>query len=149
MTGTANRMVVTALALIGAFVAAYLLLYKLGAFGTILCGDSGCETVQNSPWAYFFGVPVAAWGLAGYLAILVTAFLGTHPRFADRRWVSFGLLFLTGAALLFSIYLSYLEEFVIHAWCMWCIVSAILSTVAFGFSLPEIGRLRKVEEVAR
>ena len=138
-------MVVTALALIGVFVATYLLLYKVGAFGTILCGDGGCETVQNSPWAYFLGLPVAAWGLAGYLAIFVTAFLGTHPRFADQRWIPYALIALTGAAFLFSLYLSYLEEFVIHAWCQWCIVSAIISTLAFGFSLPEVRRVRGAE----
>ncbi len=137
-----NRMVVTTLALIGVFIAAYLLMYKLGVFGTLICGDGGCETVQASPWAYFLGVPVAAWGLVGYLAMLVTAFLGTQPRFADQPWVSWGLLALTGLAFAFSIYLSILEEFVIHAWCQWCIASAILSTAAFGFSLPEIGRLR-------
>lgn len=138
-----NRMVVTAVALVGLFVATYLLLYKLGAFGTIACGDGACETVQNSPWAHFLGVPVAGWGVAGYVAILGTAFLGTQPRFADRRWISIGLLVLTGAAFLFSVYLSLLEEFVIHAWCVWCIVSAVLSTTAFGFSLPEIRRLRQ------
>lgn len=138
-----NRMVVTTVALVGAFVATYLLLYKVGAFGTIACGDGGCETVQNSPWADFLGVPVAGWGVIGYLAILGTAFLGTRPRFVDRRWVSIGLLALTGVAFLFSIYLSLLEQFVIHAWCRWCIVSALLSTVAFGFSLPEIARVRQ------
>lgn len=143
MTSTLNRMVVTAIALVGLFVATYLLLYKLGAFGTIACGDGACEIVQNSPWAYFLGVPVAGWGVAGYVAILGTAFLGTQPRFADRRWISIGLLILTGAAFLFSVYLSLLEELVIHAWCRWCIVSAILSTTAFGFSLPEIRRLRQ------
>lgn len=143
MTGARNRMVVAALALIGAFVATYLLLYKLGAFGSIMCGDAGCEVVQNSPWAYFLGIPVAAWGLVGYVAIFATAFLGTHPRFADQRWVGLALVAFTGIAFLFSIYLSALEEFVIHAWCQWCIVSAVLSTLAFGFSLPEIARLRE------
>lgn len=142
MTGK-NRMVVASLALIGAFVATYLLLYKLGVFGAILCGDSGCETVQVSPWAYFLGVPVAAWGLAGYLAIFGTAFLGTQPRFADRTWVSIALVALTGIAFLFSVYLSILEEFVIGAWCQWCIVSAVIATLAFGFSVPELGRIRK------
>lgn len=144
MTGT-NRMVVSALALIGVLISAYLFLYKVGAFGTIACGTGGCETVQNSPWAYFLGIPVAAWGLAGYLAMFVSAFLGTHPRFADRRWVSWALLAVTGVAFLFSIYLSVLEEFVIHAWCQWCIASAVVATLAFGFSLPEIGRLRGSE----
>ncbi|MDX1675960.1 MAG: vitamin K epoxide reductase family protein [Longimicrobiales bacterium] len=137
-----NRMVVAALALVGVFVATYLLLYKIGALGSIVCGTGGCETVQNSPWAYFLGVPVAAWGLVGYVAIFATAFLGTQPRFADAGWVPIGLLAFTGIAFLFSIYLSALEEFVIHAWCQWCIVSAVLSTLAFGFALPELRKAR-------
>lgn len=144
MTRTGNRMVVATAALVGAFVAAYLLLYEIGTFGAIACGDAGCETVQNSPWAYFLGVPVAGWGLVGYLATFAVAFVGTQPRFADRRWVSIALIALTGGAFLFSIYLSALEEFVIHAWCQWCIVSAILATLMFGFSLPEIRKIRRV-----
>jgi uncharacterized membrane protein len=141
----ANRQVVAAVALIGVFVATYLLLYKLGAFGSLLCGTGGCETVQNSPWAYFLGVPVAAWGLAGYLAILVLALLGTRPALADARWISWGLLLFTGMAVAFSVYLSYLEEFVIHAWCQWCIASAVLSVLAFVASIPEVRRVRSGE----
>jgi uncharacterized membrane protein len=137
-----NRQVVAAVALIGVFVATYLLLYKLGAFGALLCGTGGCETVQHSPWAYFLGIPVAAWGLAGYLAILALALMGTHSALADARWISWGLLLLTGIAVAFSAYLSYLEEFVIHAWCQWCIASAVLSVVAFVASMPEVRRLR-------
>lgn len=137
-----NRMAISVVALIGVFVSTYLLLYKLGAFGTILCGTGGCEVVQNSPWAYFLDVPVAGWGLAGYLAILIVALAGTGARFADARWVSAGLLGLTGVALAFSIYLSILEEFVIGAWCQWCVVSAILAVLAFVLSLPEVRRLR-------
>lgn len=137
-----NRMAIAVVALLGVFVAAYLLLYKLGAFGTILCGTGGCETVQNSPWAYFLGVPVAAWGLAGYLTILLVALAGVQPRLADDRRVAIALLALTGTALIFSIYLSILEEFVIHAWCQWCIVSAVLSVLAFGLALPEVPRAR-------
>lgn len=140
MIDTRNRQVVAAVALIGVFIAAYLLLYKLGAFGNVLCGTGGCETVQNSPWAYFLGIPVAAWGLAGYLAILVVALAGTSERFAAAPWVPVALLTMTGIALAFSLYLSYLEEFVIHAWCQWCIASAVVSGLAFAFSVPEARR---------
>lgn len=130
-------------ALLGIFVATYLLLYKLGAFGNILCGTGGCETVQNSPWAYFLGIPVAAWGLAGYGILFVLALLGLQPRFGAATWVSGGILGVTTLALLFSVYLSILEEFVIHAWCQWCIASAVLSLAAFLLSLPELRRLRE------
>lgn len=139
-----NRMVVAATALVGVFVATYLLLYKLGVVGTLACGvGGGCEIVQASRYAYFLGVPVAAWGLGGYLAILAVAMAGAQPRFAEERWVSLALLVLTGAAFVFSLYLSALEEWVIRAWCRWCIASAIIATVAFGFSLPELRRVRR------
>jgi uncharacterized membrane protein len=135
------------MALIGVLIATYMLLYKLGLIGSVLCGTGGCEVVQNSPWAVFLGVPVAAWGLAGYIAILAVALVGADPRFQGQRWIPIALLGLTAMAFVFSVYLSYLEEFVIHAWCQWCIASAILSTVAFGFSLPEIRRIRRGGEV--
>lgn len=139
-----NRMVVAAVALIGVFVAAYLLLYKLGLVGSLICGvGGGCETVQASRYALFLGIPVAGWGLAGYLGILLVAMAGAQPRFAGERWVSWALLLLTGVAFLFSVYLSALEEWVIRAWCRWCIVSAVIATTAFLFSLPEIARLRR------
>lgn len=138
-----TRMGVAALALIGVFVSTYLLLYKLGYIGTIACGvGGGCETVQASAYAMLFGVPIAAWGVAGYTAILLVALAGTQPAFADARWVSAALLLLTGGAFLFSIYLSALEEWVIRAWCRWCIASAVIATGAFLLALPEARRLR-------
>ena len=143
MTAT-NRMGIAALALIGVFIAIYMLLYKLGVLGTVICGASGgCEIVQASRYAYFLGIPVAAWGLVGYLVMLGVALAGIQPGFLAARWVSIALLVLTGGAFLFSVYLSLLEEFVIGAWCRWCIGSAIVSTGAFGLAWPEIGRLRR------
>jgi uncharacterized membrane protein len=42
----------------------------------------------------------------------------------------------------FSAYLTYLEAFVIHAWCQYCVISAILITLIFFASLPEVARIR-------
>lgn len=138
-----TRMGIAALALIGAFIATYMLLYKLGVLGVVVCGVSGgCEIVQASHYAYFIGVPVAAWGLLGYLAILGVALLGIQPAFIESRRVSLLLLVLTGTAFAFSVYLSILEEFVIGAWCRWCIASAIISTLLLGLALPELRRVR-------
>lgn len=143
MTVPKNRMVVAALSLVGAFVATYLLLYKLGFVGSLACGaGASCQTVQTSPWAYFIGLPVAGWGVAGYLAIFGAAFLGAQPRFADARWVPISLLTLTGGAFAFSVYLTALEAFVIHAWCWWCVASAVIATATFGFAIPEARELR-------
>jgi uncharacterized membrane protein len=137
-----NRMVVAALALTGAFVSTYLLLFKLGVLGTLVCGaGGGCDIVQSSRYAYLLGMPVAGWGLGGYLAIFGVAMAGTRPELADRRWIPGTILGLTGGAFLFSVYLSAVSGLVIQAWCQWCLVSASLATLAFLFSMPEARRL--------
>lgn len=137
-----NRMLIALLALLGVLLAGYMSAYKLGLFGTILCGTGGCETVQNSPWAVFLGVPVPFIGLIGYAGLLVLSLFGLQPRFAAARWLA--ALLLTGATigLVFTAYLSYLELAVIHAWCRWCIGSAVIATVIFLAALPELRRVR-------
>src|SRR5690606_21078756 len=129
------------LALTGVLVSAYMTAYKLGFVGSLVCGTGGCETVQNSPWSVFMGVPVPIIGLAGYGLLVVTALLGLQPRFMDDRRIA--ILLLTAAVIgaVFSAYLTYLEASVIHAWCRWCIISAVLAGLILVSALPEIGRL--------
>ena len=144
-----NRMGIAALALIGVFIATYMLFYSLGLVGTVVCGASGgCEVVQNSRYAYFLGLPVAAWGLGGYTLIFALALIGAQPRFREVRWVAGGLLALTGIAFAFSVYLSALEQWVIGAWCRWCVASAILATLSFLLAIPEVSRLRRAPRPA-
>lgn len=136
------RMAIAVLALVGLLVASYLTLYKLGYLGAIQCSIGGCETVQSSRFAYFLGLPVAAWGIGAYLAILALALLGVQPRFAGARWPALALFLLSGVGVVFSAYLTYLEAFVIHAWCQWCVVSAILITLIFLLSIPGLRQAR-------
>jgi uncharacterized membrane protein len=137
-----NRMVIAILALIGVLISVYLTLHKFGVIGTLVCGTGSCETVQSSKWAVFMGVPVPLLGLAGYLTMLIIALIGLQPRPDDRK-ISLLLFVLADAAFVFTLYLTYLEAFVIHAWCRWCIVSAILITLIWLAALFEIPRLRK------
>jgi uncharacterized membrane protein len=119
----------------------YMTAYKYGIMGQIACGTGGCETVQHSPWAVLFGVPVPLIGLAGYGVLLLVALLGVESPWSRHRAIP---LLLAGGAtlgLLFSAYLTYLEAFVIHAWCRWCIASAVLAVLIFVFALPEFRRL--------
>lgn len=137
-----NRMLMALLTLVGVLISVYMSAYKLGLVGSLVCGSGGCEAVQNSPWAAFMGVPVPFIGLAGYAAMLITALLGLQPRFEDDRRISLVLIAGATIGLAFSAYLTYLEYAVIHAWCRWCIVSAILATLIFILALPEFRRLR-------
>ncbi len=129
-----RRMIVSALALIGVFVSLYLTLYKVGAIGALACNIGHCETVNTSRWSMLAGFPVAMWGLAFYVALFGLATVGVSARFADAPWVSTAMVVLSGWGVLFSAWLTYLELFVIHAICIWCVTSAVLVTLTFAAS---------------
>jgi uncharacterized membrane protein len=126
-----KRMISATLALIGFFIALYLSLYKLNVIGSLTCSVGSCEKVNNTSWAYFAGQPVALWGAAFYLAMFVLAFVATLPANAERRGFSVALTALSGWGLAFSLYLTGIELFVIHAICVWCVTSAVIVTLLF------------------
>ena len=131
-------MLVALLALTGLFVALYLTLYKTGYIGQITCSIGSCETVNTSRWSTLFGLPVAAWGLGFYITALIVAIASTHDRWVDERGPSVVLVALSGWGVLFSLWLTYLELFVIHAICMWCVISAIIVTLIFLVSVLDL-----------
>ena len=133
-----RRMIIAALALIGAFVALYLTLYKMGAIGHLACGLGGCERVNTSKWAIFAGAPVAAWGLAFYVATFVVALIGTSPSWADRREISYLLAAMSLIGVAFSAWLTYLELYMIDAICKYCVTSALIVTAIFIVSISDV-----------
>lgn len=136
-----NRMVLAVLSLLGLLVALYMLAYAMGFTGPVICGVGDCEAVQNSPYSRIGSFPVAGFGIVGYLAMLVLAFLGLQPSFVRSRLVAVGLLVGSIVGLAFSAYLTYLEAFVIRAWCQWCVLSAAIMLLAFLAALSELRRL--------
>jgi uncharacterized membrane protein len=137
-----HRQVIGALALAGLFVALYLYLYKIGVYGELKCGTGGCETVQASPYAILLGQPVALYGVLGYAALFTVSVLGLQPRFAAQRWPTLLLAVLATLGFLFTAYLTFLEMFVIHAWCRWCLGSAVIITLIWLVALPAARRNR-------
>ena len=121
-----RRLAIAILALAGLFVSVYLYLFKIGKIGTIACGTGGCETVQLSPQSRFLGVEVALIGVIGYAVLLGLSMVALDSRFAGRSWPLKTLVVLTAGAVLFTLYLKYLELFVIHAICRWCVASAVI-----------------------
>ncbi len=131
-----HRQAIAVLALVGLFVALYLWLHALGFGGAIKCGASGgCETVQTSQWAVFLGFPVAFYGVVGYLVVLIVALVSLRPAaLVERTWnVMLGVL--ATAGVVFTAYLTYLELFVIHAICRWCVGSAVIITLIWIVSI--------------
>jgi uncharacterized membrane protein len=132
------RMGAALLSLLGLFVSAYLYLYKIGRIGTLACGTGACETVQASAWSRFAGVEVALIGLVGYAALLLVSLASLQPTLATRRWPSAALAALAGAGVAFTMYLTYIELFVLHAICRWCVGSATIIVAIFGVALLDL-----------
>jgi len=130
--------------LLGLFIGAYLSLYKFGYIGTLTCGVGSCETVQMSRWSVFLGLPVATWGVGFYVLMLALSMVGLQPRFEDSPQLSLVMLLLTGWGVLFTAWLNYLEGFVIHAWCEWCLGSAAFVAVLFVLAIVDFRRARMI-----
>jgi uncharacterized membrane protein len=91
--------------------------------------------VQQSEYARLFGVlPIGVMGVVGYIMILLTWIIKC---IADKRLAAYAPLVMLGMSsfgVLFSIYLTFLEPFVIGATCAWCLTSAIIITALFWLS---------------
>jgi len=133
--------VVPALVLVGTGVAAYLSFIEV-THTEAVCGPVGdCNTVNQSEYATLFGIlPVGVLGLLGYASILVLWILG---RWGPGRMKGPADLALWGAAvfgILFSVYLTFLEPFVIGATCAWCLSSAVIMTLLLWATAPMAAR---------
>jgi len=138
-----HRMSAALLSLAGLFIAAYLYLYKIGKIGNLACGTGGCETVQWSPWSQIAGIEVALVGVLGYAGLLALSLAALRPELVGRHWPAALLTSLAGIGVLFTAYLTYLEIFVIHAICRWCVASGVVILAIFIVALLDLRRLAR------
>lgn len=98
--------------------------------GEVICGlATGCEQVLTSPYAEFFGAPVALFGVLGYFLIGLAAalFLLKH-----RQFYFFAALYLAFFGFLVSMNFLYLQIAVIGSYCLWCLISTGLMSAIFA-----------------
>ena len=120
---------IPALCVIGFGVAGYLAYVETAQVAAV-CGPIGdCNTVQQSEYARLFGIlPIGVLGLVGYIAISISWVTARYARGLFVDVANIALLVFTAFGTLFSIYLTFLEPFVIGATCAWCLTSAVLMT---------------------
>ncbi len=136
-----SRFLLAGIAGLGLLDTAYLLFIRWT--GGAACPTEGCNLVLSSPYATILGLPLALFGLLGYLAILVlaTAPWWVNPeqnktlrqQLEDRTWpLLFGL---ATAMVVFSGYLMSVMAFEIKAFCPFCVASALFSLSLFIITL--------------
>lgn len=134
-TRSAIEYTIIAAALVGILLALYAVMLHFAPSSSSFCNISAswnCDKVNKSPWSVLFGVPVAILGLLAYLVL----FLITLKRNRIQRMLGFTqkdfyqYLFLYALVMFsFQAYLTYIEAFVIHAYCVVCLASQACTIV--------------------
>ena len=126
------------LALIGIFVASYLSYIHWFPESNLCTGLGDCETVNASRWATIRGVPIAVLGLGMYVLILGLSLYRLRVKTEPNTMIAPVIFGLSLVGVLYSGYLTYLELFVIHAICPYCVASAIFVTLIFGLAVRDM-----------
>jgi len=131
-SATIGRILLIFIAIFGIAIMTYLVVLhyspEKGSFCDLGEGLS-CDLVNKSRYAKVFGVPISALGLIYFLSVLWVAVFRYHARNLFR--VAFASLVFLGP----SLYLSYIEFFVIENICVLCETSKVLIVAVFVISL--------------
>src|SRR5437868_5701679 len=114
--------------------------------GSYIRCDDECSAVLGSRYAEgIAGVPLAGFGAMAYIAVIVAAIFAATGSVRGRQI----LALLATAMALFSLWLLYLQAFVIHAFCKYCLASAATSFILAGLALLDRWQRRLSRATAR
>ncbi|MBP9802442.1 vitamin K epoxide reductase family protein [Patescibacteria group bacterium] len=101
--------------------------------GTINCSAlSGCQEVLNSAYSNIWGIPTASFGVAYYLSIIIASLIYWQ---IQQKYSFKYLTLIPSLGFLFTLWLIYLQIWVIGFICIYCMFSALSSTILFVLSL--------------
>ena len=135
-----RKSLLLSLSLLGLFDSSYLWWVYASPSRPMVCLGTGCDVVRASPFAYPAGIPMPVFGVAMYLSLALLIFAEPLLSASLARWGRYAVAGISGLGFLFSLYLTGVEAFVIHAWCAWCVVSALAVTLLFAIALVDILR---------
>lgn len=143
--GPTSARLMLAIALVataGVAVSSISLYHHFGTSKTSFCNFSesfNCDIVNRSTYSNVLGVPVALIGILGYLLILALATV-----YRDKAETPAMLSIASVGGLGFALYLTYIEKFVLQAWCVLC-----LSSLALIFTEAMLGGIVAAKSVRR
>ena len=135
------------LSLLGLGLAGYLVFLYLGLMrgeliSTPACGTSGilnCHAVTASTWSSFLGMPIALWGLLGYVTIFALALLGRQ----SDEWGTHAMTLIFLLAVVFvaiDTFLLAMMVFVIRFYCLWCLSTYVVNLALLVVSARALER---------
>lgn len=129
------RMILLALVVVGLGVSGYLSYIKLSN-AEVICTDAGsfnCGVVENSDYATLGGVYLGYLGFAAYIIIGGLLLLENRIAFL-REYAPMLVLVMVFFGWIFSMWLVYVQGFILEAWCMWCLMHEVNITVMLVLS---------------
>jgi protein-disulfide isomerase/rhodanese-related sulfurtransferase len=137
------------LSLTGLFISIYLWWVYTSPSHALVCLGTGCDVVRSSRYAVLWGEPLPIYGVAMYAALVLLIFAEQLISTQIAGMVRHVFEAMAAAGFLFSLYLTFLEGFMIHAWCAWCVGSAITITIIFALVvLNWIRPARRLDDAA-
>ena len=128
-----------ALVVLGLLVSIYMTIYKVTSNNAMCLGSGDCSTVNASKYADVNGIPVAVFGVIGYLAILGVHSFENRNRFFEQN----STLMIFGMALtgfIFTVWLIYVEVAILKALCPFCVTSQVAMTIIFMIAVTRLIR---------
>jgi len=116
-----------AIAFLGLLLSGYLFNVYISPEPIPCISGEGCRIAQMSAYSSFLNIPTPAYGVVFYLALGILGALWTEH---TKKTILPLLCVLVASGFGVSAFLTYVEAFVIHAWCSWCLASALLVVVA-------------------
>ena len=130
-----SKWIILAASIIGMLDAGYLTFIKLTKI-PIYCtpGLGDCDVVNASRWSELWGIPIAAYGFATYLAIFLIITLADRFK-ATRAYADLMLFDVSLMGFLYSVYLNIIGLTILKTFCQWCVVSFTMITTIFIVSI--------------
>lgn len=118
-------------------------LLTTGTGGSNFCQAGGCDLVSQGKYAEVKGIPVAAFGIASYLALLALSMMAAA---LGGGSVVGAIIAISGIGVGVSAYLVYLQVAVIRAICSWCVLSAFTMALIFILSIVVRHKMRSLDQ---
>lgn len=135
-----RKPVLMALSLLGLFDSLYLLWVYTSPSSPMVCLGGGCDAARASSYSHLGGLPLPIYGVVMYAFLVLLVFIHPLLPVSYARWTEYGVTLGSGVGFLSSVYLTGVEAFVLHAWCVWCVTSALSITGIFILSLVDLSR---------